>query len=263
MAGVIDNLANGGARPFFGWVSDQIGREYTMAIAFTAGGVAYWLLGTAGTTPWTFVICAALIFFTWGEIFSLFPSTCTDMFGPKYATTNTSLLYTAKGLSAFVVPLANVLKSVYRQLARRVRRGRDHELHRGARWRCSWCGRCGSRSARRKTRPRSDTPTRPSDGPLEPAPSRAKTATFRRRQRRTSVRLFSLLAEIDAQACQRMFCRSASSTMPAPKSSPNCQNVNITAAFFHSRRRYSSGIKLTIGIMYTNMIGAEDVLRLT
>jgi OFA family oxalate/formate antiporter-like MFS transporter len=111
VAGIIDNLANGGARPFFGWVSDQIGREYTMAIAFTAGGLAYWLLGTAGTTPWTFIICAALIFFTWGEIFSLFPSTCTDMFGPKYATTNTSLLYTAKGLSAFVVPLANVLKS--------------------------------------------------------------------------------------------------------------------------------------------------------
>jgi OFA family oxalate/formate antiporter-like MFS transporter len=111
VAGIIDNLANGGARPFFGWVSDQIGREYTMAIAFTAGGLAYWLLGTAGTTPWTFVICAAIVFFTWGEIFSLFPSTCTDMFGPKYATTNTSLLYTAKGLSAFVVPLANVLKA--------------------------------------------------------------------------------------------------------------------------------------------------------
>jgi MFS transporter, OFA family, oxalate/formate antiporter len=111
VAGVIDSIANGGARPFFGWVSDQIGREYTMAIAFTTGGLAYWLLGTAGTTPWTFVICAALIFFTWGEIFSLFPSTCTDMFGPKYATTNTSLLYTAKGLSAFVVPLANVLKN--------------------------------------------------------------------------------------------------------------------------------------------------------
>ena len=111
VAGIIDNLANGGARPFFGWVSDQIGREYTMAIAFTLGGLAYWLLGTAGTSPWTFVLCAALIFFTWGEIFSLFPSTCTDMFGPKYATTNTALLYTAKGLSAFVVPLANVLKS--------------------------------------------------------------------------------------------------------------------------------------------------------
>ncbi|MBN9004739.1 MAG: oxalate/formate MFS antiporter [Rhizobiales bacterium] len=111
VSGVIDNLANGSARPFFGWVSDQIGREYTMAIAFTAGGLAFWLLGTAGTTPWTFVICAALIFFTWGEIFSLFPSTCTDMFGPKYATTNTALLYTAKGLSAFLVPIANVLKT--------------------------------------------------------------------------------------------------------------------------------------------------------
>jgi MFS transporter, OFA family, oxalate/formate antiporter len=110
VAGIIDNLANGGARPFFGWVSDQIGREFTMAIAFTAGGLAYWLLGAAGSTPWTFVICAALIFFTWGEIFSLFPSTCTDMFGPKYATTNTSLLYTAKGVSAIGVPLANVLK---------------------------------------------------------------------------------------------------------------------------------------------------------
>jgi OFA family oxalate/formate antiporter-like MFS transporter len=112
VAGLIDNIANGSARPFFGWVSDQIGREFTMAIAFTAGGFAYWLLGTAGTTtPWTFIISAALIFFTWGEIFSLFPSTCTDIFGPKYATTNTALLYTAKGLSAFVVPLANVLKS--------------------------------------------------------------------------------------------------------------------------------------------------------
>lgn len=111
VAGIIDNLANGGARPFFGWVSDQIGREYTMAIAFTAGGLAYWLLGTVGTTPWAFVICAALIFFTWGEIFSLFPSTCTDMYGPRYATTNTALLYTAKGLSAFGVPLANVLRS--------------------------------------------------------------------------------------------------------------------------------------------------------
>jgi OFA family oxalate/formate antiporter-like MFS transporter len=111
ISGLADNIANGSARPFFGWVSDHIGREYTMALAFTAGGLAYWLLGSAGTTPWTFVICAALIFFTWGEIFSLFPSTCTDMFGPKYATTNTSLLYTAKGLSAFVVPLANLLKA--------------------------------------------------------------------------------------------------------------------------------------------------------
>ncbi|HVM80914.1 MAG TPA: oxalate/formate MFS antiporter [Stellaceae bacterium] len=108
---IVDNVANGAARPLFGWVSDNIGRENTMAVAFGLGAVAYWLLGGAGTSPWAFVVFAALIFLTWGEIFSLFPSTCTDTFGPKYATTNLSLLYTAKGASAFLVPLANVLKS--------------------------------------------------------------------------------------------------------------------------------------------------------
>ena len=108
---IIDNVANGAARPLFGWVSDNIGREYTMAIAFGLGGIAYWLLGTLGTAPWAFVIFAALIFLTWGEIFSLFPSTCTDTFGSKFATVNLSLLYTAKGTSAFLVPLANVIKS--------------------------------------------------------------------------------------------------------------------------------------------------------
>ncbi|HZD90991.1 MAG TPA: oxalate/formate MFS antiporter [Pseudolabrys sp.] len=108
---VIDNLANGAARPLFGWVSDHIGRESTMAIAFGLGAVAYWLLGSAGTAPWAFVLFAALIFLTWGEIFSLFPSTCTDTFGPKFATVNLSLLYTAKGASAFLVPVANMIKA--------------------------------------------------------------------------------------------------------------------------------------------------------
>jgi OFA family oxalate/formate antiporter-like MFS transporter len=108
---VVDNVMNGTARPFFGWVSDHIGRESTMAIAFALGGCAYLLLAYYGHTPWTFVLCAALIFFTWGEIFSLFPSTCTDLFGTRFATTNAMLLYTAKGTSAWLVPLANVLKA--------------------------------------------------------------------------------------------------------------------------------------------------------
>jgi OFA family oxalate/formate antiporter-like MFS transporter len=108
---VVDNVMNGLARPFFGAVSDRIGREYTMAIAFTLGALSYWLLALFGSSPWTFVICAALIFFTWGEIFSLFPSTCTDLFGTKYATANSMFLYTAKGTSAFLVPFANVLKT--------------------------------------------------------------------------------------------------------------------------------------------------------
>jgi OFA family oxalate/formate antiporter-like MFS transporter len=108
---VVDNVMNGMARPFFGWVSDHIGRENTMAIAFTLGGLSYLSLGYFGHNAWTFVLCAALIFFTWGEIFSLFPSTCTDHFGTKYATTNAMLLYTAKGTSALLVPLANLSKA--------------------------------------------------------------------------------------------------------------------------------------------------------
>jgi len=106
---VFDNVMNGLARPFFGAVSDRIGREKTMGVAFALGAASYGSVVVFGHSPWAFVVCFALIFFTWGEIFSLFPSTCTDTFGPKYATTNASLLYTAKGVGAFLVPLANVL----------------------------------------------------------------------------------------------------------------------------------------------------------
>ncbi|HKB55217.1 MAG TPA: MFS transporter, partial [Ramlibacter sp.] len=111
LALIVDNVANGAARPLFGWISDHIGRENTMAIAFGLGGVSYWLLGSMGHASWAFVVFAALIFLTWGEIFSLFPSTCTDTFGTKYGTTNLSLLYTSKGVAAFLVPIANVIKS--------------------------------------------------------------------------------------------------------------------------------------------------------
>ena len=107
---VVDNVMNGMARPFFGWVSDHLGRERTMGIAFTLSACCYGLLTVAGHSPWMFVICAGLIFFTWGEIFSLFPSLCTDTFGPKNATANASLLYTAKGTAALLVPFANQLQ---------------------------------------------------------------------------------------------------------------------------------------------------------
>ncbi len=106
---VVDNVMNGLARPFFGFISDRIGREPTMAIAFSLGAASYWLLAMAGHTPWMFVLAAAMVFFTWGEIFSLFPSTCTDLFGTRYASANAGMLSTAKGLSVFLVPLGNVL----------------------------------------------------------------------------------------------------------------------------------------------------------
>jgi OFA family oxalate/formate antiporter-like MFS transporter len=110
-AGIVDNILNGLARPTFGWISDHIGRENTMAIVFTLGAGAYWLLGTIGNSPLTFIVTAGLVYFTWGEIYSLFPATCTDTYGAKYATTNAGLLYTAKGTASFLVPLANVLKT--------------------------------------------------------------------------------------------------------------------------------------------------------
>jgi len=110
MAGVVDNILNGLARPTFGWVSDHIGRENTMAIVFVIGAGAYWALGTIGNTPLTFIVTAGLVYFTWGEIYSLFPATCTDSFGAKYATTNAGLLYTAKGTASFLVPAASWLQ---------------------------------------------------------------------------------------------------------------------------------------------------------
>jgi OFA family oxalate/formate antiporter-like MFS transporter len=107
----IDRVLNGVCRPFFGWVSDNIGRENTMFIAFLAEGVGIYTLYYFAANPISFVILSGIVFFAWGEIYSLFPATCTDMYGRKFATTNYGLLYTAKGTAALLVPLANVLTS--------------------------------------------------------------------------------------------------------------------------------------------------------
>jgi MFS transporter, OFA family, oxalate/formate antiporter len=106
----IDRILNGVTRPFFGWVSDNIGRENTMFIAFGIEAVGIWALSIFGQDPVHFVILSGLVFFAWGEIYSLFPSTCTDVFGSKFATVNAGLLYTAKGTASLLVPLGNVLK---------------------------------------------------------------------------------------------------------------------------------------------------------
>src|SRR5437588_4994724 len=105
----IDRVLNGLTRPFFGWVSDNIGRENTMFIAFGIEAVGIWALSVFGQDPLMFVILSGLVFFAWGEIYSLFPSTCTDVYGAKYATTNAGLLYTAKGTASLLVPLATVV----------------------------------------------------------------------------------------------------------------------------------------------------------
>jgi len=109
-AAFIDRILNGLTRPFFGWVSDMIGRENTMFIAFGMEGVGIAALYVLGHDPVWFVLLSGFVFFAWGEIYSLFPSTCTDTFGAKFATTNAGLLYTAKGTAALLVPIANYMQ---------------------------------------------------------------------------------------------------------------------------------------------------------
>jgi MFS transporter, OFA family, oxalate/formate antiporter len=108
----IDRVLNGVCRPFFGWVSDQIGRENTMFLAFLAEGIGIYALYHYATDPFMFVILSGMVFFAWGEIYSLFPATCTDLYGRKFATTNYGMLYTAKGTASLLVPLANVLTAM-------------------------------------------------------------------------------------------------------------------------------------------------------
>jgi len=97
-----DRITNGLTRPFFGWVSDRIGREKTMAIAFAAEAGAIALLLVFRENAYAFALLSGVVFFAWGEIFSLFPSLLTDTFGTKHATTNYGFLYMAQGVGSLL-----------------------------------------------------------------------------------------------------------------------------------------------------------------
>jgi OFA family oxalate/formate antiporter-like MFS transporter len=98
----LSRFTNGLTRPFFGWVSDHIGREMTMALAFSLECAAILVLFAFIDRPALFVVLTGLVFFGWGEIFSLFPATLTDTFGPKYAVTNYGFLYIAQGVGSIL-----------------------------------------------------------------------------------------------------------------------------------------------------------------
>jgi len=100
LALTIDRITNGLTRPIFGWVSDRIGREHTMAIAFIGEGAAILAMLYARDNPLLYVLLTGVVFFGWGEIFSLFPSTLTDTFGTRNATTNYGFLYMAQGIGS-------------------------------------------------------------------------------------------------------------------------------------------------------------------
>jgi MFS transporter, OFA family, oxalate/formate antiporter len=105
----LNRIFDGIGRPTFGWISDRIGRENTMAIAFTIGAIALFALSRSGSNPVLFVLITALYFGVYGEIFSLFPATQGDTFGAKFAAANAGLLYTAKGAGALLVPVAALI----------------------------------------------------------------------------------------------------------------------------------------------------------
>ena len=107
----LDRILNGLTRPFFGWVSDHLGRENTMFIAFGLEGLAILGLINLAHLPVMFVVLSGLAFFAWGEIYSLFPAICGDLFGQKFATTNYGLLYTAKGTASFLIPVGSLLQA--------------------------------------------------------------------------------------------------------------------------------------------------------
>jgi OFA family oxalate/formate antiporter-like MFS transporter len=109
----LDRIFDGFGRPFFGWVSDHIGREHTMFIAFATGALMLLTLSIYGHIPIVFVLATAVYFGVFGEIYSLFPATSGDTFGAKYAATNNGMLYTAKGTAALLVPLASLVASRY------------------------------------------------------------------------------------------------------------------------------------------------------
>lgn len=100
LALTVDRITNGLTRPFFGWVSDKIGRENTMFIAFGLEGVAITIWYLLAHDPFWFVVLSGVVFFGWGEIFSLFPSILTDTFGAEHATTNYGFLYMAQGVGS-------------------------------------------------------------------------------------------------------------------------------------------------------------------
>jgi oxalate/formate antiporter len=113
LALTVDRVTNGLTRPFFGWISDRIGRENTMGLAFLLEGAAVTMFVLFRNDPTIFVILSAVVFFGWGEIFSLFPSTLTDTFGTKHATANYGVLYMAQGVGSVLGgPLAALLHDV-------------------------------------------------------------------------------------------------------------------------------------------------------
>jgi len=95
-------VTNAFARIMWGSISDRFGREYTMAFAFAFEGVLIFLMTQISGQPIAFMILMPFVFLAWGEIYALFSAVTGDVFGPKNASGNYGILYTAKGVSSIM-----------------------------------------------------------------------------------------------------------------------------------------------------------------
>jgi MFS transporter, OFA family, oxalate/formate antiporter len=103
----VNRIVNGLTRPLWGWISDHVGRENAMFTAFLTEGIAVWAWLHTANRPVMFILLSSVVFFAWGEIFSLFPSLTADLYGRRWATANYGIVYTAKGTaSIFAGPVA-------------------------------------------------------------------------------------------------------------------------------------------------------------
>ncbi len=109
LALMLDRIMNGISRPLFGWISDHIGREKTMVIAFTLEGFGIIALGYFGSNPYAFLILSGVVFLAWGEVYSLFSALAGDAFGTRHIGKIYGVLYTAKGIGALFVPVGNLM----------------------------------------------------------------------------------------------------------------------------------------------------------
>nr|WP_315592865.1 oxalate/formate MFS antiporter [uncultured Cupriavidus sp.] len=109
LALMLDRVMNGISRPLFGWISDHIGREKTMVIAFSLEGIGIIALGYFGSNPYAFLILSGVVFLAWGEVYSLFSALSGDAFGTKHIGKIYGVLYTAKGIGALFVPIGNLM----------------------------------------------------------------------------------------------------------------------------------------------------------
>lgn len=109
LALMLDRIMNGVSRPLFGWISDHIGREKTMVVAFTLEGFGIIALGVFGGDPYAFLILSGVVFLAWGEVYSLFSALAGDAFGTRHVGKIYGVLYTAKGIGALLVPVGNLM----------------------------------------------------------------------------------------------------------------------------------------------------------